>query len=144
MFRYQKFITRDDLRKNPDTTYVFGDNMLRVGLGGQAKEMRGEMNALGIPTKKKPSWDDDSFFTDDDLFDVAGSVLHTILSDLESVFDVLDVHNRDVVWPEDGIGTGLANLEKSSPLLWRLIESYRKYFEENFGENTKTTSQLHG
>jgi len=45
---YQDQIKRDDLRAHPDRIYLFGDNVARQGRGGQAKEMRGEPNALGI------------------------------------------------------------------------------------------------
>ena len=54
MIIYQKFIYRSDLKANPSVLYLFGDNLQRVGLGGQAKEMRGEPNAVGIATKKAP------------------------------------------------------------------------------------------
>ena len=51
---YQKRICRDDLRRNPNAVYIFGDNEARTGLGGQAREMRGEPNAMGIATKRSP------------------------------------------------------------------------------------------
>ena len=59
---FQERITRADLRANPDTLYVFGDNMRRRGMGGQAAEMRGEPNAVGIPTKWRPSRTEWDFF----------------------------------------------------------------------------------
>lgn len=43
-----KYIKRQDLKSNPNTQYLFGDNLKRSGFGGQAKEMRGEPNAIGI------------------------------------------------------------------------------------------------
>jgi hypothetical protein len=46
-----KHITREMVRADPSTVFVFGDNMARNGLAGQAKEMRGEPNAIGVPTK---------------------------------------------------------------------------------------------
>ena len=46
--------------------YVFGDNMERRGLGGQAGVMRGEPNAIGVPTKWSPSNRPDAYFTDED------------------------------------------------------------------------------
>jgi hypothetical protein len=51
---FQEWITRKDLRENPDKRYVFGDNVERRGYGGQAKEMRGEPNAIGVVTKWAP------------------------------------------------------------------------------------------
>ena len=52
VYRTDKVITRDKIKENPDVLYLFGDNLLRKGLGGQAKEMRGEPNTLGIVSKK--------------------------------------------------------------------------------------------
>ena len=39
VYRTEKIIKRDKLKSNPDILYLFGDNLLRKGLGGQAKEM---------------------------------------------------------------------------------------------------------
>ena len=52
-----KWITREELQRHPELIFVFGDNMLRKGFGGQAKEMRGEPNAVGVPVKWRPSRD---------------------------------------------------------------------------------------
>lgn len=41
-----KFITRQMVESAPNTIFVFGDNMLRVGMGGQAGAMRGCRNAM--------------------------------------------------------------------------------------------------
>lgn len=113
---YRKFITRDMLKAEPDTLFVFGDNLLGEGYGGQAREMRGEPNAVGIPTKKMPSNAPDAFFRDADFeaaCDAALRPLHTLLVHIAG--------GGTVVWPEDGIGTGLADLANKSPSVWRLI-----------------------
>ena len=68
VYRTDKVITRDKIKENPDVLYLFGDNLLRKGLGGQAKEMRGEPNTLGIVSKKYPSNDISSFYTDEDFY----------------------------------------------------------------------------
>jgi len=62
-----KWITREELQRHPELIFVFGDNMLRKGFGGQAKEMRGEPNAVGVPVKWRPSRDAGAYFTDRDL-----------------------------------------------------------------------------
>ena len=62
-------ITRDDVRAETDKIFLFGDNLTERGFGGQAKEMRGEENAVGIPTKKAPSNNPNSFFTDKEFAD---------------------------------------------------------------------------
>lgn len=46
---------------------LFGDNLERRGFGGQAASMRGEPNAIGIPTKKSPTYKDEAFFSDDEF-----------------------------------------------------------------------------
>ncbi len=52
--KYVKYITRTIVQENPDILYVFGDNMTGTGYGGQAAQMRGEVNAVGVPTKWRP------------------------------------------------------------------------------------------
>jgi len=105
---YQKFIRRQDLRDNRDRFYVFGDNVQRVGYGGQAREMRGEPNAIGVATKWAPSNDSNAFFDDGmDCF-------HQVWDDLAKVGFLL-AEGKTVVVPEDGIGTGLAQLPRRAP-----------------------------
>jgi len=122
---YQKWITRNDLRANPDKLYVFGDNIERRGLGGQAKEMRGEPNAVGVVTKHKPSNSPDAFFRDKDL----GWIVPMMTKDLTPVYKAL-LKGKTVVWPSDGIGSGLSQLPKYAPKLWEMLENTRRYFEE--------------
>ena len=116
--RYQKMIFRNDLVDNPKTIYVFGDNMTRWGLGGQAKEMRYEPNSIGVPTKWRPAMTDDSFFSDDDL----EKVKKTIQEDFQKIWTCLE-NGYDVVFPQDGLGTGLSQLKQRSPMIFDLIES---------------------
>jgi hypothetical protein len=121
----QKFIKRVDLKNNPSLLYVFGDNLKRVGMGGQAAEMRGEKNAVGIPTKRSPHMDDDAF-----LYDYDYTEWYT-----KSTADMLKLMNHHlkggiVVYPADGIGTGLAKLNETSPLIFNEIERFIKSFGE--------------
>jgi hypothetical protein len=115
---FQPRIYRNDLQANPDVLYVFGDNLLRQGMGGQAGEMRGEPNAIGLPTKRKPTMEDDAFLSDDDI----ETVYNAIQSDLKRLVDHL-ADGGIVVWPLDGIGTGLAQLQQKAP------EIYDRYFD---------------
>ncbi len=108
-------ITRDMLRMAPDARFVFGDNLQRRGMGGQAAEMRGEPNAIGIPTKKAPSLADHAFFADDDRYAV-----EAIESGLTEVRAAL-AEGRMVYIPKDGIGTGLASLRTRAPGLYRRL-----------------------
>lgn len=106
-----KLFTVKRCRENPDTLYVFGDNLLKKGKKGQAI-IRDEPNAIGIPTKKKPTMYADAFFTDDELQD-----------NTEEINDAADMlkaamkrpHIYKVAYPADGLGTGLAMLEHKAP-----------------------------
>lgn len=127
---YQKYITRQNLRENPDIYYVFGDNVKRSGFGGQAKEMRGESNAIGIVTKWKPSNHPSSFFCDTDY----ARIISILDEDLEKVFNHLK-SGKNVVWPLDGIGTGLSKLPQEAPRVWGYLENVRKSIFEPYTLN---------
>lgn len=107
-------IYRADLRANPHLLYIFGDNLQRQGMGGQAAEMRGEPNAFGIATKRRPSHGHrDDYFHDDDP---AAQLL------VKAEFDALEIHlqrhdYKGIVIPLDGIGTGLSMLPTYAPKL---------------------------
>ncbi len=124
MLVYWNMITREGVRSYLDWLFVFGDNVLRKGLGGQAKEMRGEPNAVGIITKRKPSNLYGSFFYDDDFdewFDLAKKDFQRILSHVEA--------GGVVVWPADGIGTGRAKLANRAPSILRYIDNFEEKLE---------------
>jgi hypothetical protein len=126
---FQKWIYRTDLVKNRDKLYVFGDNMQAVGLGGQAGEMRGEPNAVGVPTKWSPSMRDDAFFQDSDLYMVKKTIDHEFLRLRDHI-----AAGGDVVFPADGLGTGLSQLPVRAPRILAHIEelvSHLQYFSEN-------------
>lgn len=115
---FREFIARIDLHLEREKLFVFGDNMVRRGYGGQAREMRGEPNAVGLPTKHRPTMRDGSFFTDKDL----AAVLEAIKPDVYR----LEEHLRNggtVVWPKYGIGTGLAGLRQRAPLIQQYYDT---------------------
>jgi hypothetical protein len=121
MIEYRQWVRRADLRAEPETLFVFGDNMQFYGMKGQAKEMRGEPNAVGIPTKRRPSMEEDAFLSDEDL-----PIWNT--KSERSIVRLLRHHGK-IVWPKDGIGTGLAQLPKRAPLIWDRIETLRTILE---------------
>lgn len=55
-------VTEDLLNSEPRSFFVFGDNLLRKGLGGAAK-LRNHPNAIGFMTKKAPTNDQGACFT---------------------------------------------------------------------------------
>lgn len=125
---YQKLIKRGDLQKNPKAYYVFGDNNCRVGKGGQAGEMRGEPNAIGIRTKKNPSYDIDAYYIDSEY----NENVKNISEDFLKVVAALDQGSL-VVYPTDGVGTGLSNLKESAPKTLAFIEDVVLKLFEDYG-----------
>ncbi|AKU43635.1 hypothetical protein CPT_Seuss109 [Caulobacter phage Seuss] len=111
---YQHRYYRKDLINNPDVLYVFGDNEIRKGFGGQAAEARGEPNAIGIATLNMPG----HYWTDDE-FEKNVKVLE---ADFTKVFDALRA-GKMVVWPSDGVGTGLAHMASSAPLTFAHLQT---------------------
>lgn len=109
----RKWITRAMLRAEPGVLFVFGDNLERWGRGGQAAEMRGEPNAVGLPTKVSPK----QYLTDGDL----RAVKMEAQSDIDRLAAQLRSGGR-VIWPADGIGTGLAGLSTHAPLVARFYD----------------------
>lgn len=122
MLEYREHITRAMLQAEPNTLFVFGDNLERRGYGGQAKEMRGEPNAVGIPTKRAPSMQEWAFLQDVDL----STWSRASAGDFNTIRD----HLGPIVWPAAGIGTGLAQLQTRAPLIWERIEKFRLLMEK--------------
>lgn len=129
---------RQDLRSNPDKLFIFGDNFARRGLGGQAREARGEPNAIGIRTKKAPTYEDRDFLTDAEY----GTNVTAILEDFQRVFEALQ-RGQVVVWPADGIGTGIAGLPARAPqtlqFINTLIDSLRQVYGVTISQPSERT-----
>lgn len=116
-----KWYTREMARRHPRVLFVFGDNMRRAGMGGQAAALRGEPNAVGIPTKWAPGRRDSDYFNDGDL--------EAVKDTLDAEFARLEEHLRaggTVVWPKAGIGTGLSQLPQRAPRIQRYIRWQRR------------------
>ena len=128
MIEFKDNITRSEIRANRDKIYLFGDNLMGVGYGGQAKEMRNEVNTIGIPTKKSPS----AFLSDTDFAQVASLIA--------SKFGMIKGHlqnKRTIVIPSAGVGTGLADLPNKAPKIWSVVkENLEKLgWKQNENEN---------
>lgn len=123
---YQKMIHREDLRANPDKFYVFGDNAVRIGMGGQAGEMRGEPNAIGVATKRAPSMSPGSFFSD------CEEDARTLAADMLIVNSAL-MTAKIVVVPRDGLGTGLSQLPTRAPRLYAGLYAFFHLHSDNIG-----------
>lgn len=115
--RVQATITRQNLKSAPDVLFVFGDNMQGRGYGGQAKQMRGEPNAVGIPTKWAPSRLPTAYFCDQDL--------PAVQPRIDAAFQRLIRHLKaggTVVLPLGGVGSGLAELPTRAPAIYAYIQ----------------------
>lgn len=121
---YQKFIYRTDLQNNPERLYVFGDNVQRKGMGGQAFHMRGEPNAVGLATKWSPHVHSSAYFSDSEMPEIQ----QIYLTDTKRLIDHL-LGSGTVVWPEDGVGTGLSDIPRHAPKIWHWMEQLRKDLE---------------
>lgn len=133
MIIFQKFIHREDLKNNRDILYVFGDNWQRIGFGGQAKEMRGEPNAVGIITKRYPKNDIEAYLNDDDFLDWR--------KESRKDYARLENHVKKggiVVWPADGIGTGLADLPNKAPRIYSQILKWKELISISTSRNGQT------
>ena len=113
-----RIIKKQELKDNPDTLYLFGDNYQRYGKGGQAKEMRGEPNAIGIVTKFRPNMDYNAFMQNK-FFDVN---CKAISLDINKVIEAWQTgkYNKIVIPP---LGTGLADLPNKAPLTYQFLNS---------------------
>ena len=108
-----KRYSRELIQKHFDKIFVFGDNLDRYGLGGQAKAARGESNSLGIVTKIDPSL----CYVEEDF--------KYYVNQTENDFRLLDVYyemGKTIVLPKDGIGTGLADLHNTAPSIMEYID----------------------
>ena len=113
-----QFITREYVRENRDKLFLFGDNLERRGCGGQATAMRGEPNAVGIPTKKSPSYRDDAFFSDEEFEQNKASIDAAFAEIMNAVTDSI----RVIVIPSDGLGTGRAQLDRRAPRTFTYLQ----------------------
>lgn len=104
-------------RRYRKTMFVFGDNCLRAGKGGQAI-IRDEPNAAGVATKRHPGE-----FMSDTVADIG--VICEDLSRIESemkrgVPHVIHVTKEGRI----SLGCGLAELPYRAPLAYALIEKW--------------------
>jgi len=93
-------ITADLLNKNPNWIFVFGDNTHRRGLGGAAK-LRYHPQSYGFITKKKPDYQDSSFYTVEEYKEI-------FLKEMEKLMALI-VANPNKIFMVSKLGAGLAN-----------------------------------
>ena len=121
----KEWFSEKQCNDNHHKLYVFGDNTLRIGKGGQA-QIRDCANAIGVATKIKPTMEKNAFFNDDDI-----KFQKIIDDDLKRIIE----KSKDfdiIVFPADGLGTGLSRLPELAPYLYRfLLTKIKDYFGIN-------------
>jgi hypothetical protein len=115
----QEFYTKSLLRASPNKVFVFGDNLIQKGKGGQAI-IRCEPNAFGVPTKHLPTMNINAFFSDKE------DERQAVLMALRKLY-VISKTNI-IVFPSSGIGTGLACMAEKSPKLFAEMNGVLKEF----------------
>jgi hypothetical protein len=118
--------TDADVKANPNKIYVFGDNTQRKGTKGQA-QIRNNENAFGIATKNEPNNKSEAFMYDNYLEDNK----EIIDSDIAKI----KADGRPIVFPKDGLGTGLAKLKQKAPQTYSYL---KQRLQEEFGFNNDT------
>jgi hypothetical protein len=123
-------VTREQIRAAHEAVYVFGDNMAQRGLGGMAREARGEPNTIGIPTKWGPSTNARAYFSDVDLKNIK------VATAIADAFDEIENHLKSgtvVYYPAAGVGSGLALLEDKAPAIKLWIDANIQRLETRYG-----------
>ena len=95
-----KFITEDDLDRNPDWIFVFGDNLERKGYGGAAK-LRNHPQTYGFITKKYPGSRITDYYTPVEYIPVFEQELTKLVAMIEE--------NPDKMFIVSRLGSNLAN-----------------------------------
>lgn len=119
---YSGLYSRELCRLLPDYVFLFGDNLIGRGFGGQAV-IRHEPNAFGVPTKFHPSNAAYDFFYDGQPTPIA-----TIGAKLKMIENKLTAGDHFVVpITHEGrisLGCGLAQLPQRAPHLYGLLEAW--------------------
>lgn len=129
----KEWYTTEQIRKDRNVLFLFGDNAEREGTGGQAKVCRHEPNAVGVITKAKKAHDTDQCYLND--YYLMANILN-ITRDFGRIINHLK-QGGTVIFPADGIGTGLAELEKRAPQTFEYLKMMWNYAIE-LGETVGT------
>ena len=124
-----EWFTKEQVYSSPGVTFVFGDNEQRRGFGGQAKVCRGFPNTIGIRTKVAPTMRVEHLWYDKDCDEKA----YLIDQDFWLVKDKL-IDGETIIYPADGVGTGMSCLHINAPLLLQHIELWVEHLKEDYSE----------
>lgn len=120
-----RFFTIEQCRINFDTLFVFGDNLLRVGMAGQAS-IREQVNAIGLATKNAPGVNSEDYFNDVN-FEGNCKVIDEEIEKIKKYAEEKEF--KAICFPFQGLGTGLSAMQTMCPktfcyLTIRLLEEF--------------------
>jgi len=121
---FEGFWTVEAVDADSKKLYIFGDNNIGEGCGGQAI-IRNLDNSLGIPTKKLPTMKNDAFYSDEEFTDNKIHIDNSIKLIKQNASKYVAV-----VFPKDGFGTGLAKLPEVAPKTFAYVESEVQSLQE--------------
>ena len=114
-----KWFSIEKCEQNPKNLYIFGDNTIRIGMAGQA-QIRKCKNSTGLATKLHPGMDEKNFMSDENYNE------HCMIidKDIQKIIKVFENQNNGyekIVFPIDGLGTGLSMLPQKAPKVFNFL-----------------------
>jgi hypothetical protein len=123
MAKYKNIIVDEEfLDTHPNAYFVFGDNLIREGMGGAAR-LRHHPHAIGFITKKYPDNRDSSFYKPEEY----ASVFYEELNKLKKIIE----KRPDKIFYISQLGGGLANKYH----IWELLIKNSLVIELKKNEN---------
>jgi hypothetical protein len=105
----------NDVKYHVNKIFIFGDNDLRIGKGGQAI-IRDLNNTIGIRTKKEPNNNYNSFYSDKEY----DQNILKIKEDIDKILNKIK-EGYIIVLSNGGYGTGLARLNIKAPKTFKYL-----------------------
>ena len=103
--------------ENRNKLFVFGDNTIGIGEAGQAS-IRTAENSIGLATKILPSNSPDAYFQDNE------KCQQIVMDELDKIILICESGKYDtIVFPSDGLGTGLSMMPKKAPELFKWMNA---------------------
>ena len=131
---HQGFWTRDEVARDTESIYVFGDNAEDAYTNFYPSRtqavIRGLSNSFGLVTKRNRGTAYESYFYDSDL-----SYFKPVIEVTIEVLKMYQEEGKTITFPSDGIGTGKAMLREKAPLCWDyLCKRLKEEFNYNNGQ----------
>lgn len=115
----------EQCRVNFDSLFVFGDNTEGVGTAGQAI-IRGQVNSIGLATKKSPGGGNEDYFTDTE-YEANCKLIDEEITKIQKYAE--EKEYKAITFPWMGLGTGLSSMQTRCPktfcyLTVRLLDEF--------------------